>query len=99
MPYLKVRKYKKVRRKLTMIRSTLTNKGQITIPKSVRDCLGLKIGDKLEFVITKSGEAFIRPVTKTVDDVFGRLHNPRKKPVSIEEMDAGIKQKMRKAFK
>ncbi len=79
--------------------ATLTNKGQVTIPKAVRDSLGLKTGDKLEFVIIESGEAFLRPVTKRVDDVFGRLHKPGKQPVSIEEMDAGIKRKMRTAFK
>lgn len=79
--------------------TTVTNKGQVTIPKAVRDSVGLKTGDKLEFVIIESGEAFLRPVTKKVDDVFGRLHKPGKKPVSIEEMDDSIKQKMRKAFK
>ncbi len=82
-----------------MALATLTNKGQITNPKGVRDSLGLHTGDKLEFVINKNGEALFRPVTKKVDDVFGRLHKPGRKPVSIEEMDAVIKQKMRAAFK
>ena len=82
-----------------MALATLTNKGQVTIPKVIRDSLRLKTGDKLEFVIAESGEAFIRPVTKKADDVFGRLHKPGRAPVSIEEMDAGIKKKMRKAFK
>jgi len=82
-----------------MALATLTNKGQITIPKAVRDALGLQTGDKLEFVITESGQALFRPVTKKVDDVFGRLHKPGRKSVSIKEMDAVIKQKMRAAFK
>lgn len=79
--------------------STLTKKGQVTIPKAVRDSLGLHPGDKLEFVITDSGEAFVRPVTKRVDDVFGRLHKAGKKSVSIEEMDAAIRRKMQATFK
>lgn len=82
-----------------MALATLTNKGQVTIPKTVRDSLGLKTGDKVEFIITETGEALFRPVTRKVDDVFGRLHKPGRKPVSIEEMDAGIKEKMRTAFK
>lgn len=82
-----------------MALATLTNKGQVTIPKEVRDSLGLQTGDKLEFVITESGKALFRPVTKKVDDVFGRLHKPGRKSVSIEEMDDVIKQKMRAAFK
>ena len=82
-----------------MALATLTNKGQVTIPKGVRDSMGLHPGDKLEFVITESGKALFRPVTKKVDDVFGRLHKPGRKSVSIEEMDDVIKQKMRAAFK
>jgi AbrB family looped-hinge helix DNA binding protein len=82
-----------------MALATLTNKGQVTIPKAVRDSLGLKTGDKLEFVVTECGEAHFRPVTKKVDDVFGRLHKPGRKPASIEEIDAAIKKKMRAAFK
>ena len=79
--------------------ATLTNKGQVTIPKAIRVSLGLHSGDKIEFVITDAGLALIRPVTKKVDDVFGILHKPGRKPVSIEEMDAAIRQKMRETFK
>ncbi len=76
-----------------MALATLTSKGQVTIPKAVRDSLHLHAGDKVGFVITESKEALLRPVTKKVDDVFGRLHKPGRKPISIEEMDAGIRQK------
>lgn len=82
-----------------MALATLTSKGQITIPKAVRDSLHLHAGEKIEFVITKNNEMLLRPVTKKVDDVFGRLHKPGRKPVSIEEMDAGIRQKMQANFK
>jgi len=34
-----------------MALATLTNKGQVTIPKPVRDSLGLHIGDKIKFII------------------------------------------------
>ena len=79
--------------------ATLTNKGQVTVPKAIRTSLGLHSGDKIEFFITETGEALLIPVTKKVDEVFGILHKPGRKPVSIEEMDAAIKQKMRAAFK
>jgi hypothetical protein len=64
-----------------------------------RTSLGLHSGDKIEFFITETGEALLIPVTKKVDEVFGILHKPGRKPVSIEEMDAAINQKMRDAFK
>ena len=79
--------------------ATLTSKGQVTVPKAVRNSLHLQAGDKVEFVITESKEAILRPVTKKVDEVFGRLHKPGRKPVSIEKMDAGIRQKMKASFK
>ena len=82
-----------------MALATLTNKGQVTIPKSVRELLGIHSGDKLEFVAIENGKAYIKPVTKKVDDVFGRLYNPDRKPVSVDEMDKKIKQKMRATSK
>ena len=82
-----------------MTLATVTSKGQITIPKSVRDSLRLKKGDKLEFVITESREALLRPITMKVDDVFGRLKARGRKPVSVGKMNAGIRKKMRENFK
>jgi len=79
--------------------ATLTNKGQVTIPKAIRESLGLHSGDKLEFVLVESGKAYIRPVTKKADDVFGRSHKSERRPVSIEEMDGKIRQKMRALFR
>ena len=82
-----------------MALATITKKGQITIPKTIRDSLGLHTGDKLEFIISEKGEAFFRPVTRKVDDVFGKLYKPGRKPVSIETMDDALKQKIRSKFR
>ena len=82
-----------------MTLAILTSKGQVTIPKQVRDSLQLHTGDKVEFVITEKREALLRPITKKVDDVFGRLHKPGRKPVSIEKMNDGIRHKMQDNFK
>ena len=79
--------------------ATLTSKGQVTIPKAVRNSLHLLAGDKIEFVITEDKEALLRPVTKKIDDVFGRLHKPGIKPISIDKMDAGIRKKVQATFK
>ena len=81
-----------------MALAILTSKGQVTIPKQVRDSLQLHTGDKVEFVITEKREALLRPITKKVDDVFGRLHKPGRKPVSIEKMNDGIRHKIQENF-
>ena len=81
-----------------MATATMTTKGQITIPKVVRDKLKLAAGDKVEFVLSDKKEALIRPVSKRVDDVFGLLHKPDRKTVSVEKMNEGIRRKIRERF-
>ena len=81
-----------------MALATITTKGQITIPKSIRDSLMLSTGDQIEFIVTDKREALIRPISKKVDEVFGILHKPGRKTVSVEEMDAKIRQRMKDNF-
>lgn len=78
--------------------ATLTSKGQVTIPKAVRESLQLHSGDKIEIFVTGTGEAMIRPISKKVDEVFGRLHQPDRKSVTIEEMDDAIADRMKCEF-
>lgn len=72
-----------------MATATLTSKGQITIPKQVRQSLNLHTGDSIEFVV-RGKEACIKSVSKSVDELFGMLHHPDQNPVSVEEMNASI---------
>jgi antitoxin PrlF len=69
-----------------MPRATMTSKGQITIPKSVRDALHLHPGDRLDFILDGEGKAVLRPATMDVRDLEGILHRPGTKPVSVERM-------------
>ena len=82
-----------------MQQTTLTSKGQITIPKWVRDSLALQAGDKVEFVLTQNNDVLLKPVTKKVDEVFGRLYRGDRPAIDIAEMDALLKQKIRADFR
>lgn len=82
-----------------MALATLTTKGQVTIPKKIRDSLKLHSGDKIEIIVTEEREAIIRPISKKVDDIFCKLHKPRQKAVSIEEIDNAIRNRMKDKFK
>jgi AbrB family looped-hinge helix DNA binding protein len=53
--------------------STLTSKGQITIPKGLRESMKIVTGDKVEFIINEKNEVVIKPITKKAIDVFGQL--------------------------
>ena len=44
-----------------IFRSNMTSKCQVTIPKEIRDALGLKAGDRIGFELTPEGEARIVP--------------------------------------
>ena len=78
-----------------MATATLTSKGQVTIPKAVRESLHLHTGDRIEFVVHDQSEALVKPITKTVDEVFGKLHDPSQPGLTVEEMDAAIAAQMR----
>ncbi len=82
-----------------MALATLTTKGQVTIPKTIRDSLHLNTGDKIEIIVTEKREAIMRPVSKKVDDIFGKLHKPGRKAVSLETMDEAIRDRMKEKFK
>jgi AbrB family looped-hinge helix DNA binding protein len=70
--------------------ATLTSKGQTTIPKEIRDRLGLEPGDKLDFVVEADGRVVLRPATRDVRELRGMLRRKGRKPVSLEEMDRAI---------
>ena len=66
--------------------STLTSKGQTTIPKSIRDSLGLKVGDRMTFTLMPDGVVLMRVKNKHVADLAGRLHKKGRKPVPVEQL-------------
>jgi AbrB family looped-hinge helix DNA binding protein len=78
-----------------MVTAKMTSKGQLTIPKAVRDSLRLHPGDRVAFVVHDHGEATIKPVTKSVDEVFGRLRSPGQPCRSVAEMKAAVAEKIR----
>ena len=81
-----------------MASATVTTKGQVTIPKSVRNALLLNTGDRIEFVLTDRKEAIIRPISKKVDEVFGILHKTGRKAVSVKKMNDSIKKRIKDRF-
>jgi len=78
-----------------MVTATMTSKGQITIPKSIRDLLHLHTGDRVAFSVRGDAEAVLKPVTKSVDEVFGRLHSRSQPKRTVDEMKAMVAEKMR----
>ena len=81
-----------------MTLATITSKGQITIPKSIRDSLKLHTGDKIQIIATSDREALIKPISKKTDEVFGKLYKADRKAFSTEEIDKIVRQKMKDIY-
>ena len=73
-----------------MASRTITSKGQVTVPKVIRDFLRLKPGDPIDFVIEDGGRVVVRPSTIDVRDLKGMLKRTGRRRVSLEEMEAAI---------
>lgn len=66
-----------------MLTSRVSSKGQMTIPKIIRDYLGISVGDRLTFII-RDGEVIFYPVKGTLLDLRGSI-TPRK---HLEDLNA-----------
>jgi AbrB family looped-hinge helix DNA binding protein len=71
--------------------STLTSKGQITLPKAIREHLRVGTGDAIDFVVGADGEVRVRAGDVDVSELKGLLRQPGRRPVSVEQMDAAIR--------
>lgn len=67
----------------------VTSKGQITIPKEVRDALGVQTGDRVEFVETGKGVYEVVAASRDVRELKGLIDKPAR-PVSIDDMRKAV---------
>jgi antitoxin PrlF len=67
-------------------RAKLTSKGQVTIPKTIRDRFNLEPGVTLRFSIDPSGRIVVTPLTLGIEDLFGSLPKPRR-ALTLEEIE------------
>jgi len=67
--------------------TTLTSKGQVTIPKKVRELLGIGPGSSVDFELTPAGEVVLRPVKsrgRRPQSRFGKLRGRATVKMSTE---------------
>ncbi len=72
-----------------MASATITSKGQITIPKAIREVLGVAPGDRVTFVRHADGRIVVEPETVDVRSLRGLLRRDGP-PVSLAQMDEAI---------
>jgi AbrB family looped-hinge helix DNA binding protein len=69
----------------------------MVIPKSVREHLGVQPGDQLDFIIQEDGEVVVRSAVIDVRQLKGLLARPRRKPVSVDQMNQAIRRRARRS--
>jgi AbrB family looped-hinge helix DNA binding protein len=78
--------------------ATVTTKGQITIPLTVRQRLRLKAGDRVDFILNPGGDVTLRPKRVPFEQVAGILASRKQQPASVRRMDAGVENEMRRRW-
>jgi AbrB family looped-hinge helix DNA binding protein len=68
--------------------TAITSKGQATIPKAIREHLGLKPGDRVKFFLHPDGSVVLLPKLPATA-LRGIVKSPRE-PVTIEAMNEAI---------
>ena len=68
--------------------ATMTSKGQTTIPKDIREALGLMPKDQISFTLMPDGGVIMRAKTRSLGELYGALHEPDRPPLAPGDMKA-----------
>ncbi|MGV2100612.1 MULTISPECIES: AbrB/MazE/SpoVT family DNA-binding domain-containing protein [unclassified Rhizobium] len=74
---------------MTVWEATISAKGQVTIPKEMREALDLRPGDQLIYSVV-DGEVIITPKNVDFKDLAGLLGSPPNGPATLDEIDAAV---------
>jgi AbrB family looped-hinge helix DNA binding protein len=69
---------------------TVTSKGQVTIPKEIRERLGARAGSKLRLVVESDERIVMTPSDLSVQRLFGVLGKPPRS-ATLEDMDEAVR--------
>ena len=83
-----------------MVKATITSKGQVTVPKRVRDDLGLATGDHVGFVADGRGSYKLTPIRtrSSAQGVCDRLVKPGVH-ASVENMKQAVEESVARRFR
>lgn len=86
-------------------RSKISSKGQVVVPKDIRDRLGLSEGSEIEFVEKPDGVMMkrIRPMAERFPSITAAEFMARRvkwtgKPITVEDMNRAIEEEARRMW-
>lgn len=83
---------------MQLLKAKVTSKGQVTLPKPLRDTLGIHEGDHIEFAVEAPNNASIRKLAAPGSSAGALKHLAKGKSLTVEEMDEAIREHMRKKY-
>jgi antitoxin PrlF len=78
-----------------MSESTISSKGQVTIPKAIRMRMQLKAGDRLRFVVEADGSVRLAAATRDVSTLREILPRPKRR-ATVDDMQSVIRRRAAK---
>lgn len=70
--------------------ATVTTKGQVTLPKAIRDELKIEQGTQLDFQLNADGSMSVRALKRSALSIVGMLKRPGRAAVTVEQMNQAV---------
>lgn len=70
--------------------ATLTSKGQVTVPKEIRDALSLDAGATLDFSLQPDGSLVVRPLKRSASALVGLLQQPAGRAATVQALNRAV---------
>jgi antitoxin PrlF len=70
--------------------ATVNSRGQVTVPKLIRDQLNIARGTRLEFTLSENGSISVRALNRSTLSIVGVLKRPARAAVAIEQMTDAV---------
>jgi antitoxin PrlF len=70
--------------------ATVTIKGQVTVPKAIRDQLKIEQGTQLDFKLNDDGSISVRALKRSALSIVGLLRQPGRVAPTIEQMNLAV---------
>lgn len=81
------------------MKTTVTSKGQVTIPAFIRKQAKISCGTRLDFNINKDGSLKVTLIHEEISQLKGMVKSKRRKPVSLREMKKAIRTASKRVMK